>query len=721
MSDYLLLPPEEKSGDFWNMEHFPERFQFVIFRNWNHVEPSVLAKVLRTTEQQILLEAEKLGLKKFDPAMCRRWQKYGYLTIIRDNWLLLPYKQLLELLEISEERLFQILFEEDFMYHKMGGKKSFCPEIYYRKLSAEAEAATSKIRELIAPLQSCDPDRQEFDFLDTWSKPHPPLELANSDCSGKLRMVYSYCAPFGDVLMPGAPDPFPEGLLQQYQASNINAVWMPILLSQLTPWTGDEDFSQHWQQRQTTLRSMTDKLKKYGLKLFLYLNEPRSLPPHIASRHPKWLGPEHRNGSGFRALCINHAEVAQRLQNGIAELCRAVPDIGGFFTISMSENLTHCLSHGKRGDCVVCDNLPNPANNIIAVHKAIANGIAQAASSARIIAWNWGWEKPWDLDIVKNLPENVEIMCASETGLETDCCGIKGEIIDYSLAHPGPGPIAPRVWEFARKLNRKIHAKVQLNATWELSSLPYLPVIQLARKHMENLQKCGIDDLMLSWTLGGSPGGNMLLVDMSVKEWCQRISQEYAEDIEKACGYFSESFSNFPFNNTFLIYRGPQNFGCGNLLYKTPSNRKATMVGFCFDDLYTWTGWDHYPVQLLEDVFSAMADKWLEGVQILENIAGKLSNNHAFEELLIMAKSAHCIIKSSANQIAFYNCRDNKNDPQRLIEIAADEIEQAKKLLSLQRSDMRIGFEASNHYLYVENNLLEKILNCRNIIDSLQA
>ena len=111
MSDFQLLPPEEKSGDFWNMEHFPARFQFVIFRNWNHIEPAVLAKVLRTTEQQILLEAEKLGLKKHDPEMCRLWQKHGYLTIIRDNWLLLPYNQLLELLGISEERLFQILFE----------------------------------------------------------------------------------------------------------------------------------------------------------------------------------------------------------------------------------------------------------------------------------------------------------------------------------------------------------------------------------------------------------------------------------------------------------------------------------------------------------------------------------------------------------------------------------------------------------------------------------
>ena len=35
MSNMYKLPPESDPETFWNMNHFPERFQFVVFRNWN--------------------------------------------------------------------------------------------------------------------------------------------------------------------------------------------------------------------------------------------------------------------------------------------------------------------------------------------------------------------------------------------------------------------------------------------------------------------------------------------------------------------------------------------------------------------------------------------------------------------------------------------------------------------------------------------------------------
>ena len=37
------------------------------------------------------------------------------------------------------------------------------------------------------------------------------------------------------------------------------------------------------------------------------------------------------------------------------------------------------------------------------------------------------------------------------------------------------------------------------------------------------------------------------------------------------------------------------------------------------------------------------------------------------------------------------------------------ERENAELLLTLMRSDAKIGYEASNHYFYTERNLLEKI------------
>ncbi|MBO5924292.1 MAG: hypothetical protein J6Q81_07235, partial [Lentisphaeria bacterium] len=317
MSNMYNLPPEAAPETFWNMDHFPERFQFVIFRNWNRVPVERIAAVLQTTPQQILQEANHLGLREYSVEQCQRWMQRGYLTIIRDNWHILNYQQLAELLNIDNNKLYRILTEEDFMLHKMGNLKPHCPEVYWQALSEDSAQKTAEIAKLIAPLTAVKAAEYEFDFLTALATPPKQISTPAKDVSEDLRLIYSYCAPFGDVFMPGAADPFPEGLLAQYQASGINAVWYPILLSSLTPWTGDEDYSENWQLRQQTLRKIVEKLARYNIKFFGYLNEPRALPREIADRHPGWCGPEHRDGSGRRALCINNEQVYSALCQGI--------------------------------------------------------------------------------------------------------------------------------------------------------------------------------------------------------------------------------------------------------------------------------------------------------------------------------------------------------------------------------------------------------------------
>ena len=719
MANIYNLPGEEKSGVVWSMDHFPQRFQFVIFRNWNRIPVERIARVLGTTPEQILCEAARLGLRRYEPECCTAWQERGYLTTIRENWFIINYEQLCELLDFSNDQLYRVLMDEDFMFHKMGNSKPYCPEVKWVELSGEELSATEEIGRFIALVTADEPAEKEFDFLKKLSSVPAKAENVSGRDNGALRMVYSYCAPFGDVLLPGAPDPFPEGLLAQYQASGVNAVWFPVLLSAVTPWTGDLDYSEKWELRLATLQKMAEKLARYDLKLFLYLNEPRCLPAEIAARHPDWIGPHHADGSGMRALCINNDEVAARLRKGVADLCRAVPGIGGFFTITMSENLTHCLSRMQHGECARCDALPDPSQNVVKVLKAIHGGITDASSPARLIAWNWAWQKPWDMQVVENLPPEVEIMCVSETELETDCCGIKGKIIDYSIAHPGPGPLAPRLWKRASELGHKIIAKVQLNASWELSSLPYIPVPHLAKKHLENLAAGGINDFMLSWTLGGSPGGNMSLTDCTVAEWCRRISGEFAGEIERACQYFADGFGLFPFNSTSLIYHGPQNFGSANLLYAEKAFRGSTMVGFPMDNLRGWTGGFHYPVEVLSQTFMQMAAEWKKGLDILQDLVEKLAGNAAFEELYNMADAGYALLQSSANQIEFYRQRDGERNVEIMRSLVENEAEMALQLLRAQQRDSRIGFEASNHYMYGENTLLEKILNCRSLLKNL--
>ena len=84
--------------------HFPDRVHEFVFRNWNAVEPAKLAKILGASVRDVTALAESMGLPPavaVPPAMRER----GYGTLIRRNWHLLPYEQLLQLVEMTPERL----------------------------------------------------------------------------------------------------------------------------------------------------------------------------------------------------------------------------------------------------------------------------------------------------------------------------------------------------------------------------------------------------------------------------------------------------------------------------------------------------------------------------------------------------------------------------------------------------------------------------------------
>ncbi len=55
-----------------------------------------------------------------------------------------------------------------------------------------------------------------------------------------------------------------------------------------------------------------------------------------------------------------------------------------------------------------------------------------------------------------------------------------------------------------------------------------------------------------------------------------------------------------------------------------------------------------------------------------------------------------------------------------MIRIAEEEIQLAKSQYLIARGDSRIGFEATNQYYYRPLDLVEKALNCRQVIEVLQ-
>ena len=115
---------------------FPTRWQLLIWRNWGLVEASSLAKVLYCSVDNITAAAEQMGLNP-NVKVDKNWLQFGYLTIIRNNWHLLNYPQLLDLLGWSSDKLALSLKEEDFLYFKLGNLKPECPTLKYSPLTNE--------------------------------------------------------------------------------------------------------------------------------------------------------------------------------------------------------------------------------------------------------------------------------------------------------------------------------------------------------------------------------------------------------------------------------------------------------------------------------------------------------------------------------------------------------------------------------------------------------
>lgn len=703
--------------------HFPARFQAVIWRNWNRIHPAKLAQVLKTTEDNIVKAGNAMGLVRDDSAL-EDFKNRGFLTTIRYNWQLLDYEQLLQLLDWTPERMEFTLLEDDFLFVKLSYFKPRCGEVVYRELTPTEAEATAQIAQLTRQINAQLPQKKEppFEFLRHLGN----KKLAQLPQGENLRMIFSYSAVYGDALLPESPDPYPDALLRDYAASGINAVWMPVILYQLIPYLGENmPLSTRCAERLARLKEIAARTRKYGISLILYLNEPRGIPERVKLDHEQWRGPVQKS-TGSRAFCPWAPGMLDALSAGIEKLCRAVPELGGFYTITMSENLTHCLSRvvdpedarvseppEMDRECPACAQ-HSKAENIAAVMTAIDAGMKRAGAKMRLLAYTWAWSKKWDEKLLQLLPANVEIMSVSESGVTGEVFGCPTMVEDYSISKVGPGEQAKRMWKLAKATGHKIAAKIQANTTWEMGGIPVIPVPTLVEEHLDKLRAEGVNDFMLSWTLGGYPGGNIELIDHRAIDLARRDFGAAGDEVYAVWKEFGEAFRQLPFFSVEQIYFSPQNVGPANLLYTQKTGMAAGMVcGIPYDDLPRWGGYGHYPDEVMEKAFDAVSSSWGSALEKLRKIGETLPAEYQanFRDLWARAQGTYCCLRSTYCQIAFIRLRDAGKLFQTRALVAEEKV-LAQTLLNTMTADSRIGFEAANHYFYGANELKEKIVQC---------
>ncbi len=721
------------------LAHFPNRLCAFVWRNWTLVPLDRMARVVKARPVEIEQLGLLLGIGR-PPEITADQQRRSYITVIRRNWHLLPYEQLLELLDWTPEKMAFTLREDDFLFHKLGELKPKCEPLRYAPpddITLAQLRELSVINRLEFPRGFAEPEAPLFHFVPQLSAPVKARQSSRPpNSSFALRFCYSYFALYGDPLLEQELDPYPDGYLARLAESGVNGVWLQGVLQNLAPFPWAAQTDGQYEKRLRNLRALAERARRRGIRIFLYLNEPRTLPLAFFESHAELKGVEVANQHA--SLCTSHPAVQKYLREAVASICRAVPDLGGFFTISASENPTNCWSHNKGGACPRCGQR-TPAEVIAEVNALFQQGIQQAGTSAQLIVWDWGWRDEWAEAIIQRLPADVSLMSVSEWSIPIERGGIKSVVGEYSISTVGPGPRATRHWELARQRGLKTIAKIQAGNTWELSATPYIPALENVAQHAAHLRQAGVDGLMLGWTLGGYPSPNLEVVaeigqspDLTVEQALTQVAQRRfglsnAPAVVKAWHSFSAAFREFPFNIS-VVYRAPMQFGPANLLWAQPTHYASTMIGFPYDDLKGWRS--VFPPTVFIQQFNKIAQGFEDAIAELNQTCASLPSGWERQALvaeLNVARAAAIHFRSTANQAQFVAAREALALTKIPAEIAAlktiltqmlrSEIELAKQLAEIQRRDARIGFEATNHYYYVPLDLAEKVLNCHNLLN----
>ena len=723
-----LYPLSEKIA--LDIPHFPTRMQCFVFRNWNIVAPKVLAKVLGCSEDSVNQIAFDMGLPQADGNFDEFLRK-GYITIIRSNWHLCSYEQIMTLVNMSEAELAYTLREDDFLGIKLGKFKPTTPKLEFVELTGEQAQKTKLIKQRMLEIYEKIPKEfaQPFDFYPTFIKCTSESAVDPDKLTRfENRIVYSYCSLYGDTFSSKEliDNSFPDPLLAAYQSLGINGVWTQGVLYTLCPYPFDPSLSEGYEKRIEGMKYLVDKLKKYGIRLFLYMNEPRAMPPEM------FKGQEHLMGSvddntGYISLCMSTPEVQDYLRNGAKFICENVKGLGGFITITASENRTSCYSHFRNGmtNCPRCVK-KNSSDILAAVNRCLYEGAVAGDPETTVIAWNWAWKRRGEDDIDAKvaalMPKEIGLMSVSEESVQKVVGGVTTSVTDYSISVEGPGELAKNVWRVGKKGGHKTYAKLQLSNTWELSSVPCIGALDKVYRHLRRISELdengAVDSLMLGWTLGGFPTPSLFVAREfygdkipTMSEICQKM---FAIDdttlVEKAITALSDAFDEYPFHIT-TAYNAPQQMGPANRLFDEKTGYNSTMVCYPYDDIDTWRS--IYPREVYIDQMRKVSENWTKGANMLCE-AAKGKGNSMLKAFVTHTLAADRHFRSVYNQAKFVWTRDNGSIDTNIIK---DEIQLSFDVLSYMAIDPTIGYESSNHYFFTQNSLFEKILSCEYLLD----
>ena len=127
--------------------HFPSRLHLFVWRNWELANLDRLAKLLGASPRKVEALGRSLGLPRKISLTADQLRRL-YITVIRQNWHVLPNPQIIELLGWDEARFAFTLKEDDFLDVKLQAKPAL-PPLSWHAPTAPEQARAAEIRRIV--------------------------------------------------------------------------------------------------------------------------------------------------------------------------------------------------------------------------------------------------------------------------------------------------------------------------------------------------------------------------------------------------------------------------------------------------------------------------------------------------------------------------------------------------------------------------------------------
>ncbi|MBO7207428.1 MAG: hypothetical protein J6W10_07410, partial [Kiritimatiellae bacterium] len=175
----------------------------------------------------------------------------------------------------------------------------------------------------------------------------------------------------------------------------MDTLWFHVVLSELSTDPKFPEWGKDAPRRRAALSKLVARAAKYGVKVFLYINEPRAQPSEFFEFPGRsgMRGAVDRRGAGYYALCTEDPATLGWLESCLKGLFSEIPGLGGVFTITMSETTTHCASQfsKQQASCAVCRDKPYEYF-VKKVNEAIVRGVKGGSPAADVWFFDVGWE-----------------------------------------------------------------------------------------------------------------------------------------------------------------------------------------------------------------------------------------------------------------------------------------------------------------------------------------